>query len=153
MRDVLALLLTTTVLAAPDPAARPPKADAPAAEAAGPARLCETLQCTPSQRAQLRTILAELRDDGQAARDRIRSAEQELARELAEATPDDAALDRIVASIASARATQSELAIDAVVELHALLDATQRARLAEIVRRDGLLGLLPGGGRPGARKR
>lgn len=145
MRDVLALLFTA-VLAAPASRSTPgPQPSAPGA--AAPGRLCETLQCTPSQRAELRTILLELREDGGATRDRVRSAEQDLARELAKATPDQEAIDGIVARIAAARTAQSELAIDAVIELHALLDATQRARLAEIVRSEGLLGLLPAGGR------
>jgi hypothetical protein len=114
-------------------------------------RLCEAVVCTAAQKTQVQSIAKELHEDTKGDREAIRRLERDLATEIAKASPSDDAIEKVAAEIARHQAETTRRALDAVLEVHAVLDATQRGRLAKLVAEHGVRGLLggPKGGRPG----
>lgn len=109
--------------------------------------LCAKLECSDQQKEELRAVASELRADTKGDREAIGRLGKELAAELAKAKPDEAAMKATMAKIANHERELRERAFDALMELHALLDAEQRAKLAEAIEHRGLRGLMHGGGR------
>lgn len=107
--------------------------------------LCAKLGCTDTQREQLRAVMTELRADGKADRAAIERLHQQLAAEFAKDKPDEAAMRSIQAKIGAHQAQLEERRLDAMLEVHALLDAKQRAAMAEGMKRHGLRGMMRGG--------
>jgi hypothetical protein len=134
-------------------------ADAPAATAK-PARehagmtgkLCEKLACTATQKTKVQEIAKELREDSKPDREAIERVQSRLGAELAKANPSDKVIDALAAELAQHQTEMTKRALESVLEVHALLDATQRDRFAKMVAEHGTRGLLGGhrgGGRPG----
>ncbi len=139
-------------------------ADAPAATTK-PARahggmtgkLCEKLVCTASQKTQVQAIAKELHEDAKPDREAIQAIEQKLGTELAKASPNEKTIDALVNEIAKHQSEMAKRGFEAVLEVHAILDAKQRAELAKLVAEHGMRGLMGGhrggghgkGGKPG----
>ena len=130
-------------------------ADAPAA--AKPARehpgiagkLCEKLVCTATQKTQVQAIAKELHEDTKPDRESIQRIERKLGTELAKPSPSDAVIDTLAGELARHQTEMTKRALESVLEVHALLDATQRDRFAKMIAEHGMRGLMRGGGRHG----
>lgn len=114
--------------------------------------VCERLGCSDEQRAELGVIVKELRTDAKPDREAIRSLQAELAAEWATDAPDEAKLEALTGQIATHHQAMGRLAQDALMEVHALLDAGQRATLAKLIERRGLRALMGGGRHRGGKK-
>lgn len=116
---------------------------APAKAHEGPAaRLCAKLACTAKQRTEVQSIAKEMIADAQPDREAIRRLQRSLADELAKASPADATLDALAGDIAKHQAEMTKRALDAVLEIHALLDATQRKELSAMIAEHGVKALV-----------
>jgi Spy/CpxP family protein refolding chaperone len=116
-------------------------------------KLCEKLSCTASQKTQIQSITKELKEDTKPDREAIEQTQRKLAVELAKASPSEPAIDGLAAEIAKHQTEITKRGLEAVLEVHALLDATQRARFAEIIADHGVRGLVGHGGHKGGGRR
>lgn len=116
-------------------------------------KLCEKLSCTSSQKTQVQEITKELKAATKPDRTAIEQTQRKLAVELAKASPSQAVIDSLAAEIAKHQAEMTKRGLEAVLEVHALLDASQRARFAEIIADHGVRGLVGHGGHEGGGKR
>lgn len=107
--------------------------------------LCAKLECTDTQREELRAVMSELRADSKGDREAIKRLRKQLAAEFAKAQPDEAAMRSIQATIATHQQQMRDRGLDAMLEVHALLDAEQRATLAKAMERRGMRGMMRGG--------
>lgn len=117
-------------------------------------KLCEKLSCTSAQKTQVQSIAKELHEDTKPDRESIQRLQRKLGAELAKASPSEPAIDTLAGELARHQSEMTKRALESVLELHAVLDATQRARFAEIVAEHGVRGLVghrghARGGRPG----
>lgn len=142
----LLFVSSTVVLAAPPRAA----GDGPR----GPgARLCAKLSCTAPQEEKVAAIIKALKVEAKPERQAIRALHGEVMAEYAKAKPDQAKMKKAYAQIDEHRKAIRNHVHDAAMELHAVLDAKQRAALAELVGTRGLERMLKGGhGRHGKGK-
>lgn len=109
-------------------------------------RLCKKLSCTDAQKAQVAAILTDLKTDTKADREAIRALHGKVMAEYAKAKPDQAEMKVAYAKIDAHRASIRDHVHDAAMELHALLNPTQRQELAEMLGERGLEKMLKGGG-------
>jgi len=133
--------LAGALVDAPATTAAPPAASAKANE--GPAkRLCEKLSCTAAQKTEVQSITKELVTDTQPDRESIRRLQRKLADEIAKAKPSEPAIDALAGELAKHQSEMTKRGLDAVLELHAVLDAGQRKLLADIVAEHGVRALV-----------
>lgn len=118
-------------------------------QADGPRRggLCAKLSCTDTQREELREIMVELRADTKGDREAIKRLRGKLAEQFAKEAPDEAAMRAIQAELATHEKELRERGFDAMMEVHGLLDASQRAQLAEVMKHRGPRALMGRGKR------
>jgi Spy/CpxP family protein refolding chaperone len=152
--------ITTTLLTlglASTLADAPAATTKPAREHGGMAgKLCEKLVCTASQKTQVQAIAKELHEDAKPDREAIQQIERKIGTELAKASPNEKTIDALANEIAKHQSEMAKRGLEAVLEVHALLDATQRASFAKLVAERGIRGLMGGhrgghgkGGKPG----
>lgn len=108
--------------------------------------LCAQLRCTETQTEQITTRLQALREQQQDARKGQAALQTALSRELAKEKPSKKELARIQKDLARMQTKATESTLDALLDIHAVLDAEQRKTLATLVERNGLRRLLRGGG-------
>lgn len=128
---------TSLSLAAPPPA----KGDRPAAGA----RLCAKLSCTEAQATKVAAIVAELKQDTKADRQAMKKLHADVLAEFAKAKPDEGKMKALYAKIDTHRAEIRDRVHDAAMELHGVLDESQRKLLVDKMGKRGLEGLLRGG--------
>ncbi|HET6583662.1 MAG TPA: periplasmic heavy metal sensor [Nannocystaceae bacterium] len=116
-------------------------------------KLCEKLTCTASQKTQVQSITKELKEDTKPDREAIQQTQRKLAVELAKASPSEKVVDTLAAEMAKHQAEMTKRGLEAVLEVHALLDASQRTRFAEIIADHGVRGLIGHGGHKGGGRR
>ncbi len=109
--------------------------------------MCAKLSCTDQQEQELRAIKAEVRSDSKGDREAIKRLHGQLAAEFAKDTPDEDAMRQVQQQIESHQRDLHDRGFDAMMEVHALLDSDQRAKLAKVMERRGMRGLM--GGRKG----
>lgn len=140
--------ITTTLLTlglASTLADAPAATTKPAREHGGMAgKLCEKLACTASQKTQVQAIGKELHEDAKPDREAIRQLERKIGAELAKASPNEKAIDALVNEIAKHQSEMTKRGLEAVLEMHAVLDAKQRGELAKLVSEHGMRGLMGG---------
>ncbi len=110
--------------------------------------LCAQLQCTDAQAEQIGARMQTLRTAMRSQRVAQQSLQTSLSRELAKETPSKKELARIRKESAQLHAKISDAMLDALLDVHAVLNAEQRARFASIVERRGLRRVLKGHGGP-----
>ncbi|MEM9454431.1 MAG: Spy/CpxP family protein refolding chaperone [Myxococcota bacterium] len=122
--------------------------------------LCAKVECTDAQREDVKAVMSELRADSKGDRAAVKRLHKQLAAEFAKAQPDEGAMRSIQAQIATHQQQMSDRGMDAMLEIHALLDAEQRATLAKAMERRGMRGVMRNGkghrkgkGQRGDRKR
>ncbi len=115
--------------------------------------LCARLECTETQKQELRAVMSELRADTKGDRQAIKRLHKQLAAEFAKDKPDEAAMRSIQAQIATHHGEMQARGLDAMMEVHELLDAEQRAKLAPMIEHRGLRGMMRGKGKRGDGKR
>ncbi len=116
--------------------------------------LCADLSCTEAQRERVAASVQALREQHRAARAGEQALHTSLSRELAKDKPSKKELQRIHNDLARMQSTMADATLDTLLDIHAVLDPTQRERLASMVEHDGLRRLFkPGHAGPGARKR
>ncbi|MCH9684587.1 MAG: Spy/CpxP family protein refolding chaperone [Deltaproteobacteria bacterium] len=132
-----------------------PGADAKGAEGRHRGGICAKLSCTEVQKEKVREVMQEMRADGKADREAIKRLHGQMAAEFAKDAPDEAAMRSIQAEVARHKGELHERGFDAMMEIHGLLDAEQRAKMAEAMERHGPKGMMHGGrhGRRGKGKR
>lgn len=123
----------------------------PGAEGQRRGGICAKLSCTDDQREQIREVMKELRADAKGDREAIKRLHGQMAAEFAKDQPDEAALRAAQAQAAVHEKELRDRGFDALMEVHALLDAEQRASLAKAMKHRGLRGLM-GPGRRGKHK-
>jgi Spy/CpxP family protein refolding chaperone len=111
--------------------------------------LCEKISCTTAQKQQVHDLMRELREDTKGDREAIRTLHGKLAAEFAEPKPSDKDIDAIQLELARHEAAIGDRVQDAMMELHGVLDAKQRAEVARMIEHRGLRGLMKGPGRHG----
>lgn len=109
--------------------------------------LCAKLSCSETQREELRAVLTELRADAKGDREAIRRLRKQLAAEFALDRPDEAAMRATQQKIAVHEQEVRERIFDAMMEVHALLDADQRAQLVKVIEHRGLRAVMGHGGK------
>ncbi|MGH1345127.1 MAG: Spy/CpxP family protein refolding chaperone [Nannocystales bacterium] len=118
--------------------------------------LCAQLSCTDAQSEQVGAHLQALRERQSSARVGQQALNTSLSRELAKNKPSKKELARIQKDLARTQAKMTEATLSTLLDIHALLDPTQRQRLSSMVERGGLRRLFKGpraGHGPGSRKR
>ncbi len=113
--------------------------------------LCGQLSCTAPQAEQISARLQTLREQQRDARKGQAALQTALSRELAKEKPSKKELARIQKDVARMQGKTADAALDALLDIHAVLDAEQRKTLASIVERQGLRRLMRGGGPAGRR--
>ncbi|MEM7153525.1 MAG: Spy/CpxP family protein refolding chaperone [Myxococcota bacterium] len=108
---------------------------------------CAKIECTDAQREEVKQIKKELRADSKADREAIKRLHQQMAAEFAKDSPDEAAMRRIAAQVQTHEQELRERGFDAMMEIHALLDAEQRATMAKVMEHRGPRALMHGGRR------
>lgn len=146
--------ITTTLLTlglASTLADAPAATTKPAREHGMAGKLCEKLVCTASQKTQVQAIAKELAEDAKPDREAIDAIQKKIGTELAKASPNEKTIDALANEIAKHQTEMAKRGLEAVLEVHAVLDAKQRAELAKLVSEHGVRGLMGGhrGGRPG----
>ncbi|MCR9164559.1 MAG: hypothetical protein ACE37F_07110 [Nannocystaceae bacterium] len=106
--------------------------------------LCVQLSCSEAQAAKISARLQSLREQHRDARKGQASLQTSLSRELAKEQPSKKELARIQEDLASAGAKQAEATLDALLDIHAVLEPEQRKTLATLVERNGLRRLMKG---------
>ncbi len=106
--------------------------------------LCERISCTDRQAQKLKTVRAELRADLKADRAAIKRLRKQIAAEFAKDRPSEAAMKANQKKIARHEQKIRERAFDAMMEIHAVLDAKQRATFVAMLERRGVRGLMQG---------
>jgi hypothetical protein len=149
--------ITTTLLTlglasslADAPAAAKPAGDRPGM--AG--KLCEKLACTATQKTKVQEIAKEMHEDIKPDRESIQKIERKIGVELAKANPSDKVIDTLAGELVRHQSEMTKRALDSVLEVHAILDATQRAEFAKMIAEHGthrLLGGHRGGHRDGGK--
>jgi Spy/CpxP family protein refolding chaperone len=132
-------------------------ADAPA-EPKQHGGFCERIACTTAQKQQVGDLFSELREDTKGDREAIRRLHGKLAAEFAEDKPSDKDIDAIQVELARHKAAIGDRVQDALMELHGVLDAKQRAEVAKMIEHRGLEmlgkhGSKGGRGKPGKKKK
>lgn len=107
--------------------------------------LCAKLECTEAQQKEVRAVMSELRADSKGDRAALQRLNKQLAAEFAKAQPDEAAMRGTQAKISNHRQQMQERRLDAMLEVHSLLNAEQRATMAKAMERRGLRGMKRGG--------
>ncbi len=108
--------------------------------------LCAQLSCTDAQAEKVSARLQSLREEHRDARKGQASLQTSLSRELAKDKPSKKELARIQEDIERTQAKLIEATIDALLDVHAVLEPEQRETLAAMVERNGLRRLMKGGG-------
>lgn len=108
--------------------------------------LCAQLSCTDAQAEKISARLQSLREEHRDARKGQASLQTSLSRELAKDKPSKKELARIQKDIERAQTKLAESTIDALLDVHAVLEPEQRKTLAAMVERNGLRRLMKGGG-------
>jgi len=111
--------------------------------------LCAQLSCTDAQAETIGTRLKTLREQHREARKNQASLQTALSRELAKEKPSKKELARVQKDLARMQAKMADATLDALLDIHAVLDAEQRKTLASLVERNGLRRLMRGGGHKG----
>ncbi len=107
--------------------------------------LCAKLECTDAQREDVKAVMTELRADSKGDRAAIKRLHKQLAAEFAKAQPDEGAMRSIQAQLATHQQQMRDRGLDGMLEIHALLNAEQRATLAKAMERRGMQGMMRGG--------
>ena len=108
--------------------------------------LCAQLSCTDEQATKISARLQSLREEHRDVRKGQASLQTSLSRELAKDKPSKKELARIQKDIERAQTKLAEATIDALLDIHAVLEPAQRKTLATMVERNGLRRLMKGGG-------
>jgi hypothetical protein len=108
---------------------------------------CERIACTAAQKQEVQALVKELREDTKGDREAIRKLNGKLAAEFAEDKPSDKDLDAIQLEIARHERAIGDRVQDALLELHGVLDAKQRAEVARMIEHRGLRMLAKGHGK------
>jgi uncharacterized membrane protein len=95
------------------------------------------LDTTPGQEREIRSAIEELQSAGRSARKSARDAREGLARAVRGDTIDDAALVELKARAEDLAADMHRAFESALRRVHAILDPSQRERLASILERGG----------------
>lgn len=95
------------------------------------ARMCAHLECTDTQKEQLRAVMKEMREDIKPDREAIRDLRKKMGEEFAKEKPSEKQLRSLQAQIAKHHGEIADRRLDAMLEVHGLLDAEQRKKLAE----------------------
>lgn len=129
--------------------AKPDGARGPGGAKGGP---CAMLECTDDQRSELQAAFKEAREDNKADREAIKRLRGKLAAEWVKDAPDEAAMKKLEAEIRTHHAAMADRMHDAMMEVHGILDAEQRTKMAEAMeKRGGLFGGRQGGRHKGPR--
>lgn len=113
--------------------------------------LCAKLECTDTQKDELKEVMTELRTDAKGDREAVKRLNGQLAAEFAKASPDEKAMRSLQGQIASHHQQMQDRAFDAMMEVHGLLDAEQRGQLATMMEHRGMRALMGGKGRRGGK--
>lgn len=105
---------------------------------------CAKISCTDAQREEFKQIKKELRSDSKADREAIKRLHKQMAAEFAKDSPDEATMRRIASQVQTHEQELRERGFDAMMEIHALLDAEQRAKVAEVMEHRGPRALMHG---------
>lgn len=127
------------------------KPTAPTTEAAAPARaerkdsdgLCARIECSDSQEASLAKIAKTTKEKLRAAHGKSDDHRTSLAAAMRDSSLTRAEAEAALARDASAEARE-DIMVDAFVQVHAVLDATQRATLATMIETEGMRAVIGG---------
>jgi Spy/CpxP family protein refolding chaperone len=100
-------------------------------------RMCEQLACTETQARDIEQIFEQLHVDSKPDREAIRELRQQLANEWKTDQPDEPKLAKLADKIAAHERNVADRRMEAMLELHGLLTATQREQVAEHLLRAG----------------
>jgi Spy/CpxP family protein refolding chaperone len=118
---VILLAVATIALAQQDPAVNPGQPDP-----------IEQLRLTPDQRQSIRRIVAENRDERQAANQRVREANIALDQALDTDPPDENLIEQRINDLAAAQAAQLRMRIHTEIKIRRVLRPEQIATLRRL---------------------
>ena len=96
--------------------------------------MCRKLECTDAQKTELRAIFSEMREDAKGDREAIERLRDQMAAEFAKDVPDEKKLQQLQTQISVHHAELASRRLDAMLEVHGALDASQREKLIEIMK-------------------
>ena len=94
-------------------------------------RLCEQIACTKTQAHDIEQVFKQLRADSKSDREAIRELRQQMANEWKTDRPDERELAKLAEKIAAHEHNLADRRMEAMLELHGLLTASQRELVAE----------------------
>lgn len=94
-------------------------------------KLCEQISCSEDQARQITQVFEQLHIDVKPEREAIRELREQLATQWKRDRPDEAELAKLADKIGAHERNIADRRMDAMLELHALLSAEQRAKVAE----------------------
>jgi len=118
---IIVLTAATIALAQQDPAVNPAQTDP-----------IEQLRLTPDQRQAIRRIVAENRDERQAANQRVREANIALDQALDTDPPDENLIEQRINDLATAQAAQLRMRIHTEIKIRRVLRPEQIATLRRL---------------------
>ena len=104
----------------------------PAGNRAFGARVARQLNLTQAQRDQMKTFRDQQWKDGQALRDRMRTARQKLRESMRADVPDEAAVKAAASAVAAAQADRILMAARAKAQLMKVLTPEQQQQLKDM---------------------
>ena len=138
----------TTNVAAPADAARPGKAKAQGRVGG----LCEALACTDAQAAEIAALRTSLHERNAAGKADREAAQRELASMVRSGKLDAAKVEALLAKRHEAQRDRDAAMAKGLVELNAMLDPTQRTKLAAMIESRGMRAVFGGHGGGGKGK-
>lgn len=137
-----------TTVAAPTDAARPGKAHGKARVAG----LCEALACTDAQAAEIAALRTSLHERNAAGKADREAAQRELANMVRSGKLDAAKVEALLAKRHEEQRERDAAMAKGLVELDAMLDPTQRTKLAAMIESRGMRAVFAGHGKGGKGK-
>lgn len=96
-------------------------------------RMCAKLKCSDDQKEELRAIFAEMREDAKGDHEAIERLRGQMKAEFAKDAPDEEKLRNLQAQIATHRNELASRRLDAMLDVHEVLDAEQRKSFMDMM--------------------
>lgn len=94
------------------------------------AKMCEKIQCSDQQEREIGQVFQQMHIDTKADRAAIKDLRKQMADEWAKDRPSEATLESLAKKVAAHEQNIADRRMDAMMELHGVLDAEQRKQVA-----------------------